>query len=122
MSFFNLLCGLILEGFKSTVETQLTTGGWTAMLHTNRVICSSMSACPASCHVVTAVMSLILEGFKATEGMQLTKGHRAKPLAAFACCKQGPGSARLAWLMCSTDSAAAVVLRAPVQRLDGPAS
>jgi hypothetical protein len=28
MSFFNLLCGLILEGFKTTVETQLTTGTW----------------------------------------------------------------------------------------------
>jgi hypothetical protein len=26
MSFFNLLCGLILEGFRTTVETQLTTG------------------------------------------------------------------------------------------------
>ncbi|WIA23005.1 hypothetical protein OEZ86_009922 [Tetradesmus obliquus] len=33
MSFFNLLCGLILEGFKSTVETQLTTeAGWTSIM------------------------------------------------------------------------------------------
>jgi hypothetical protein len=29
MSFFNLLCGLILEGFRTAVETQLTTGGRT---------------------------------------------------------------------------------------------
>lgn len=47
MSFFTLMCGLVMEGFTLTVETQLTAGESETAQHSNNSHCCIPLICSA---------------------------------------------------------------------------